>query len=67
MKANLLAFHMEQAHKGASIPVATSPAKPAAKVLGDELKAGMLTLTPSEGASQPHKHAPGPKDYLRRM
>ena len=65
MKANLLAFHMEQAHKGASIPVATSPAKPAAKVLGDELKADMLTLTPSEGAS--YKHAPGPKDYLRRM
>ena len=33
MKANLLAFHMEQAHKGASIPVAASPAQPATKVL----------------------------------
>ena len=33
MKANLLAFHMEQAHKGASIPEATSPAQPAPKVL----------------------------------
>ena len=33
MKANLLAFHMEQAHKGASIPEATSPVQPASKVL----------------------------------
>ena len=43
MKANLLAFHMEQAHKGASIPEAISSVQPAPKVLGDVLKAGMLT------------------------
>ena len=43
MKANLLAFHMEQAHKGASIPEAASPAQPAPKVLRDKSKAGIST------------------------